>query len=184
MAIRCRKLIFVSDKEIKKGTGSSLLLLYKVMIQPTTIETIRQMLEPLLTEDLFLVDIRIKPTNNVKVYLDADGGLPIEACTRINRALYKQIDEKVLFENGDFSLEVSSPGLDEPLKLHRQYQKNIGRDLNLLLVDERSLSGTLKAVTEEAIDIEYTEGKNKKAVLKQETIPFSQIKKALIAIKF
>lgn len=142
------------------------------------------MLEPLLAEDVFLVDIRIKPTNNVKVYLDADGGLPIETCTRINRALYKQLEESTLFVNGDFSLEVSSPGLDEPLKLHRQYLKNIGRDLNLLLAEDRQLSGTLKAVTEEAIEIEYTEGKNKKAVLKQEHIPFSQIKKALIAIKF
>lgn len=78
------------------------------------IETIKGLLQPLLTDDIFLVEIRVKPTNNVKIYLDADSGLGIEKCIRINRALYKTIEEKNIFLEGDFSLEVSSPGIDEP----------------------------------------------------------------------
>lgn len=150
----------------------------------TQTEIIQALLEPLLSDDLFLVGIKIKPTNNVKVYLDADGGLPIEKCTRINRALYKSIEEAGLYPAGDFSLEVSSPGIDEPLKLNRQYKKNIGRDVQVQLNDDRQISGKLVSVTDDEISIEFTEGKNKKAVVKQEVIPFSNIKKTIVQIKF
>ncbi|MBS1732273.1 MAG: ribosome maturation factor [Bacteroidetes bacterium] len=148
------------------------------------IETIKGLLQPLLTDDIFLVEIRVKPTNNVKVYLDADSGLGIEKCIRINRALYKAIEEKNIFLEGDFSLEVSSPGIDEPLKLHRQYVKNIGRDVEVTLKDESKKSGKLVAVNDEAIEIEYKEGKNKKAVVKQETIAIEAIKQIKVQIKF
>src|SRR5579871_3935082 len=77
----------------------------------------------------FLVDIRIKPTNNLKVFIDGDQGISIEKCVQYNRALYKKLEESGLFPSGDFSLEVSSPGLDEPLKLLRQYRKNVGRQV-------------------------------------------------------
>ena len=148
------------------------------------IETIKGLLQPLLTDDIFLVEIRVKPTNNVKVYLDADSGLGIEKCIRINRALYKAIEEKNIFLEGDFSLEVSSPGIDEPLKLHRQYVKNIGRDVEVTLKDESKKSGKLVAVNDEAIEIEFKEGKNKKAVVKLETIAMETIKQIKVQIKF
>ncbi|HRD44072.1 MAG TPA: ribosome maturation factor, partial [Ferruginibacter sp.] len=57
----------------------------------SALDSIKNQLEPLLSGDVFLVDIRIKPTNNIKVYLDADDGLAIEKCIKINRALYKSI---------------------------------------------------------------------------------------------
>ena len=72
-----------------------------------------------------MVEVRIKPTNNIKVYIDGDQGVSIEKLVNYNRKLYKKIEEDGMYPNGDFSLEVSSPGLDEPLKMHRQYQKNI-----------------------------------------------------------
>src|SRR5450756_2880004 len=71
------------------------------------------------SEDVFLVEVKVIPGNNIKVFLDADNGITIEKCIKINRALYNQIEESELFPNGDFSLEVSSPGVEEPLKLHR-----------------------------------------------------------------
>lgn len=148
------------------------------------IETIKGLLQPLLTDDIFLVEIRVKPTNNVKIYLDADSGLGIEKCIRINRALYKAIEEKNIFLEGDFSLEVSSPGIDEPLKLHRQYLKNIGREVEVTLKDETKKAGKLVAVNDDAIEIEYKEGKNKKAVVKQETIAIETIKQIKVQIKF
>src|SRR5437868_6308385 len=92
-------------------------------------------------EDVFLVEIKIKSGNNIAVFLDADNGITIDTCTRINRALYKKIEENALFANGDFSLEVSSSGVDEPLKLYRQYKKNIGRTIEVLLNNETKKQG-------------------------------------------
>ena len=154
------------------------------MNQDTSIQTIEKLIEPLLQGDVFLVSVKIKPTNNIKIYLDADGGLGIEKCIRINRALYKNIEEAGYYPNGDFSLEVSSPGLDEPLKLLRQYKKNIGRNVEVTTVDEVVREGKLTGVAEEKIDLEYTEGKGKKAIVKIEEVPFRNIKQTKVQIKF
>jgi ribosome maturation factor RimP len=132
----------------------------------------------------FLVDIRIKPTNNVKVFIDADQGISIEKLVQLNRRLYKDIEESNFFPNGDFSLEVSSPGLDEPLKMHRQYVKNIGREVEVLTNEGVKKEGKLLTVTEEEITLEEERGKNKKKEIVQHTIPFNQIKTTKIQIKF
>src|SRR5919107_5230355 len=97
-------------------------------------------------EDVFLVEVKVIPGNNIKVFLDADNGITIDKCIRINRALYKQIEESDLFPNGDFSLEVSSPGVDEPLKLLRQYKKNIGRTIEVTMNDGNKKEGKLTGV--------------------------------------
>lgn len=155
-----------------------------IMTQDTQIQAVEKFIEPLLNEDIFLVSIKIKPTNNFKIFLDADSGLGIEKCIKINRALYKAIEEAGMYPEGDFSLEVSSPGVDEPLKLLRQYKKNIGRDVEVVTDDETRKLGKLTAVTEESITIEYTEGKGRKAIAKTEAIPFAEIKQTKVQIKF
>ena len=155
-----------------------------IMTAETQIQTIGQLLQPLLVDDIFLVSIKIKPTNNYKVYIDADSGLGIEKCTRINRALYKQIEENGLHPDGNFSLEVSSPGVDEPLKLLRQYKKNIGRNVEVTLLDGIKKEGLLKEAAEESITIQETTGKGKKAVTADVAIPFSGIKQTTVLIKF
>lgn len=142
------------------------------------------MLESILDQDVFLVEMKVKPTNNIKIFLDADSGLGIEKCIKINRALYKQIEEAAIYPDGDFSLEVSSPGIDEPLKLHRQYLKNTGREVEVLMNDATKKEGKMVEVTDEQITIEYTEGKGKKAVQHKLDIPFSQIKQTKVQIKF
>jgi len=154
------------------------------MSRDNQIETVQKLLQPLLTDDIFLVEIKIKPINNIKIFLDADSGLGIEKCIKINRALYKVMEELAIYPDGDFSLEVSSPGIDEPLKLHRQYVKNIGREVEITLNDDSKQIGKLIAVTEDQLEIEYTEGKNKKAVLKQLAIAFTDIKQVKVQIKF
>ena len=95
--------------------------------------------------DIFLVEIRIKPTNNIKVFLDSDNGISIDKLIQYNRKLYKDLEENSFFPGGDFSLEVSSPGLDEPLKLRRQYVKNIGRYVEV--TDQDGGKNGRKAVT-------------------------------------
>ncbi len=156
----------------------------KNMTRDEQVEQIQKYLEPLLEEDVFLVDLKIKAINNIKIFLDADNGLAIERCIKINRAIYKIVEETGMYPEGDFSLEVSSPGIDEPLKTIRQYIKNIGRDVEVTKKDETSLIGKLLQVDENSITIEYTEGKNKKAVVIQAEIPFEEIIKTIVQIKF
>ena len=135
-------------------------------------------------EGLFLVDIRIKPTNNIKVFLDGESGVSIEKCVFVNRKLYKLLEENEMYPNGDFSLEVSSPGLDEPLKLYRQYLKNISRQVEVTLKDGVKTEGILKAVTEKEILVEETRGKNKKKETVEHTIPFDNIKTTKVQVVF
>ncbi|NOT91955.1 ribosome maturation factor [Ferruginibacter sp.] len=154
------------------------------MTADTQIQTIEKLITPLLADDIFLVSIKIKPTNNYKIYLDADGGLGIEKCIKINRALYKIMEEMGMYPDGDFSLEVSSPGIDEALKLLRQYKKNVGRSVEVITNDEVIKEGILKEVTDEAITIEQAEGKGKKAVIINTIISFADIKQTKVLIKF
>lgn len=153
------------------------------MTQDTQIQAVEKLIGPLLKDDIFLVSIKIKPTNNFKIYIDADSGLGIEKCIKINRALYKMMEEMGMYPDGDFSLEISSPGLDEPLKLLRQYKKNVGRDVEVTTMDEMKKDGKLLEVTEEKITIESIEGKGKKAVVKKEDIAFKNIKQTKVQIK-
>ena len=154
------------------------------MTQDTHIQAIEQLVGPLLQDDIFLVSIKIKPINNIKIYLDADGGLGIEKCIKINRALYKIMEEMGMYPDGDFSLEVSSPGIDEPLKLLRQYKKNIGRAVDVTGIDDAVQSGKLIGVSEEAIQIESITGKGKKAITQNLDISFTDIKQTKVQVKF
>jgi ribosome maturation factor RimP len=132
----------------------------------------------------FLVQVRIKPTNNIKVFIDGDEGVILSELIQYNRKLYKQLEESGIFPDGDFSLEVSSPGLDEPLKLFRQYKKNIGRFVDIVLNDSSKREGKLIEATQEGIIIETETGKGKKKEIKQESILFDQIKNTKIQVKF
>ena len=134
-------------------------------------------------QDLFLVEIRIKPTNNIKVFIDGDKGVSIERLVQLNRKLYKEIEEK-MFPNGDFSLELSSPGLDEPLKLHRQYLKNIDRSVEVIRKDGVKTEGKLVSVTETGIQVEEQRGKGKKLEIVPHTISFDDIKTTRVQVKF
>jgi len=134
--------------------------------------------------DIFLVEIRIKPTNNVKVFLDSDHGMSLDKLIQYNRKLYRDLEENTFFPGNDFSLEVSSPGLDEPLKLRRQYQKNIERFVEVTRIDGVRNEGKLLQVGENEIVVEEEKGKGKKKELVQHTVPFDQIKTTKIQIKF
>ena len=147
---------------------------------------IRGLVEEAIAEKpaLFLVDVRIKPTNNIKVFVDGDEGVSIESCVAINRKLYKRIEELGMYPGDDFSLEVSSPGLDEPLKMHRQYQKNLTRHVEVVTNEGKVVGGVLRKVEEGSIEVEETKGKNKKKETVVHTIPFDQIKTTKIQVVF
>ena len=153
-------------------------------------DTIISVLEKAITEAIsadpgtFLVEVRIRPTNNIKVFLDADEGLTIEKCVSLNRRLYKRIEEEGFYPEGDFSLEVSSPGLDEPLKMHRQYRKNIGRRVEVITTGAEVFGGVLKEVGEEGIVLSEERGKARKKEVVEHTIPFANIKTTKIQVVF
>ena len=150
------------------------------------IQTIEEKLTTLISgePDLFIVETRIKPTNNIKVYIDGNHGVSVDKLVQYNRKLYKQLEEEGMFPEGDFSLELSSPGLDEPLKLHRQYLKNIGRFVEVIEKEGNRIEGKLISATDAEIVVEEVKGKGKKMETVQHTISFDDIKTTKIQIKF
>ena len=162
------------------------LLCFPEMNKDQQIEELQALTNQVIESDpaFFLVDIKIKPVNNIRIYLDGDQGVPIEKCVSINRSLYKIISERAMFPGDDFSLEVSSAGLDEPLKLHRQYVKNTGRPVEVIKNDGSRIEGLLKLVEDSRIFVVEERGKNKKKELVEHIIPFDQIKTTKIQIVF
>ncbi len=156
------------------------------MAAPEILKHIEELADGILQDDpaLFRVQVKIKPINNIKLYVDGDNGITIEKCVKINRQLYKKIEEAHMFPEGDFSLEVSSPGVGEPLQLRRQYIKNIGRGVEVVFHDQAVKTGKLVEVTTEDIILEETSGKNKKAQTQQVVIPFINIKTITVQIQF
>ncbi|HEX6914836.1 MAG TPA: ribosome maturation factor [Chitinophagaceae bacterium] len=150
------------------------------------VQQIEKLVDQMLADhpEYFRISVRIKPTNNVKVFIEGDNGVSIEKCVQFNRKLYKMIEEAGMYPAGEFSLEVSSPGVNEPLKLHRQYVRNTGRDVEVVFKDGTKKEGKLLQVAESDIILEHTEGKGKKAVTQQLVIPFDSIRSTTVQIKF
>lgn len=136
--------------------------------------------------DMFLVDLHIGVGNKISVELDSDSGLTIDKCKYASRAIEQSFDREV----EDFELNVSSPGLDKPFRVHRQYVKNIGRNVKVKLATEGKVEGELIDVHEENIIVkvvtkERIEGKKKKETVETlHTIPFSDIKETKVVISF
>jgi ribosome maturation factor RimP len=147
---------------------------------------IKELAEGLLSADpsIFLVRVHIRPINNISVYVDGDQGVTIDKCVKLNRALYKQIVEEGVCPDGEFALEVSSPGVDEPLVLERQYTKNLGRIVEVTDLEGKLIEGKLLSATAEGIEIEEEKGKGKKKEVIKHQIPFSSIKSTVVKIIF
>ncbi len=156
------------------------------MNETSQIRTLEKKVEALIgdKQGFFLVDIKVSPSNNIRVFLDADQGVGIDELVQINRNLYKQIVESGTFPGNDFSLEVSSPGLDEPLKVMKQYFKNIGKNVEVLRKDGIKTEGKLLSVNENSIIVEEEKGKNKKKEFVKHNIDFENIKSTKIQIRF
>ena len=135
---------------------------------------------------MFIVEVDVRPGNLVDVTMDADSGITIEACTEIHRYILKNIDRELI----DYGLDVSSPDLTKPLRVKRQYVKNIGRSLNVKTLDNAKTEGLLTNVSDHGVAIltknkEEVEGKKgKKWVERSIEIPFEQIKEAKVVISF
>ncbi|MCE2732620.1 MAG: ribosome maturation factor RimP [Cyclobacteriaceae bacterium] len=137
--------------------------------------------------NLFVVDVtavmKRKP-GKIVVTLDGDQGATIEDCAELSRKLSDVLDANAELAD-NYLLEVSSPGVDQPLKMHRQYVKNIGRVIKVKLKEEnKHEEGTLLRVTNEEIVLGKKSGKGKKAEQLENTILFENIEKAIVTISF
>ena len=139
--------------------------------------------EELIRRELFLVEVSVRPANKISVFIDNMKGVTLEECIGISRYLENRLDR----DTEDFELEVSSPGLDKPLKLPVQYDKNIGRSLDVVKTDGIKFTGKLLSRNEEGIKLE-TEVKTKdskgkkRTVIAEQEIKFEEIKTAKVVI--
>ncbi|MBI1287101.1 MAG: ribosome assembly cofactor RimP [Flavobacteriales bacterium] len=145
-----------------------------------TESTIRSLVEEKLEgTDLFIVSVRVMPTNRIRVYIDSLEGLDVRDCVNVSRHIEGNLDREV----EDYELEVSSPGLTEPYQHPLQYRKNVGREVKVATTDGRNLKGKLTAFDGENITIE-PEKKKKKEETGPITLPLSEIKEAKTVISF
>lgn len=105
-----------------------------------------------LTENQFIVEVKITPANDIFVSVDDFNGLSIEECQRISKEIESQLDR----ESEDFSLELGSPGLSNPFKVFEQYQKHLGKEVEVLMIDGEKHTGTLSTASPDEIILSYT----------------------------
>jgi len=135
-------------------------------------------------EDLFLVGVKMHAGGRLEVLVDGDGGIGIQECADISRYVGFQLEEENAISH-PYRLEVSSPGIDTPLVLIRQYHKNVGREVQVTMDGGTIRKGKLAAVSEEGITLlEKVKEKGKKAVEHHSVIPFENIKTTKVLISF
>jgi len=122
--------------------------------------------------DIFLVEADVKQGNLIRVYVDRPDGISIDECVKISRFINEQLDRDV----EDYSLEVSSPGASSPYRVKQQYEKNIGRMIEVTLEDGDKITGKLATVSEDLIVLTI-KGREKEIV-------YEEIKKAKSIISF
>ena len=136
--------------------------------------------------NIFLVDLKISNDKSINVILDADKEVNIKDCINISRAIEFDLDR----DEEDFSLEVASAGVGSPLKLPRQYRKNLGRKLEVISSDGLKFMGELTYVNEDAIELQWKQrepkpiGKGKVTVTKNKILTFDEISQTKVIIKF
>ncbi len=170
-------------RRIIEGLGdekSPILLILKMI----TKEKVQLLVEEVLSEDLFIVDITVGLGNAISVFTDSNAGISVGQCVEISRHIEQSLDR----ETEDFSLEVSSPGLSSPFKVVRQYLKNLGREVEAVTLTGEKQKGILKSVNSAGFELETVvnikvDGK-KVAETKSFAYDFDQIKTVKLVISF
>jgi ribosome maturation factor RimP len=157
------------------------------MIQKDLIQKLAQERIAERFPEVFIVSISVSPKNKITVELDKEGSyVSIEECVAVSRNIEHNLDR----EEQDFELQVSSAGLDKPFRVLKQYIKNIGNEVDVVLKDGTKFTGTLKAADNKEIKLETTrvekpEGSKKKETIVEElALPMNKIKETKIVISF
>ncbi|WAC41748.1 ribosome assembly cofactor RimP [Pedobacter sp. SL55] len=147
---------------------------------------VRELVEEKIADrpELFLVDVKMLPNNKLVIHVDGDQGISIQDCVAISRHVGFHLEEENAIETA-YNLEVSSPGVGEPLRLTRQFAKNIGRELALKLANGDKKEGKLLAANETSITIEeQVKEKGKKVQLVSSQIALNDITETKVLISF
>ena len=136
--------------------------------------------EHLAGTDMFLVEVFIKPVNRIYIFIDGDHGVKISDCVALSRHIESKYDRETV----DYELNVSSSGADQPIKLPRQYIKNIGRSLQVKLPDETGITGKLEATDEKGITLLREGDKKKKISPESLKLTFEEIVESKVIISF
>lgn len=133
--------------------------------------------------EFFLVDVKQSGTK-YQVFIDSDDKISVGKCAEVSRFLESHLEEENLVPE-KYTLEVSSPGMSNPLKQIRQYKKRIGKEFDIWTVENQHVRGTLLEVNEDSIVVEKIIKEKKKVVGKENiTLPLSEIKKAVLIFSF
>ncbi|MGV8135844.1 MAG: ribosome assembly cofactor RimP [Mangrovibacterium sp.] len=145
-----------------------------------------QLTEEKLKEDQFIVEVTVSQANQISVLLDSDKGVTIDDCIQLSRHIEGNLDR----EAEDFELQVSSAGLGQPFKVHRQYVKNREREVEVVLINGQKQTGILKGADESGFDLEISKSekvegqKKKQLVTRTLRIQFDEAKTVKNIIKF
>jgi ribosome maturation factor RimP len=148
-------------------------------------EHIKELAQQELTEEYFVVSVAVKKGNLIEVIIDGDNGVSIQKCVDVSRNIEKNLDR----EEEDFELSVSSFGLGKPLKVLRQYQKHIGRNVEVTPSEGKPVSGIIKNVGDDGFELEteVVERDGKKKIKTTRIVPFlfkeEPIVKSIISFK-
>ena len=136
--------------------------------------------------ELFLVHIEIKGkvgNQKIQVFVDGDNFVDINECSKINRELSNKLEERDIVE-GRYVVEVSSPGVDRPLVLKRQYAKHVGRELEVITKENGKYTGILKEVYDNEIKLSLSSNSKKKEIDKNDLkLPFEKIDHSKVIIR-
>ena len=149
-------------------------------------EQVEQLVKAALDENstLFLIDLSIGGDNTIRILLDGDEGVTLQACMEVSRKVEHNLDR----EENDFSLEVSSCGVGSPLTLPRQFKKNVDRKLEVVDSEDKLVQGTLITVTEDSFTLEWKArepkpiGKGKVTVTKTREFKYGSFKNAKVIV--
>lgn len=147
-------------------------------------DVIRLVEQAIEGSDMFLVEVTVTPDNRIEISLDSLTGVSIDNCVQVSRF----IEDNLSRDEEDYELMVASAGLSEPLKILKQYEKNLGKEVDVVLKNGQKKTGILREATDTTITIEYetkelVEGKKRKqTVVKTEEWSLNDIKSTKIVI--
>ncbi len=150
-------------------------------------EKVENLAEKVFAENnsLFLISLDINSGNHIKIVMDGDEGVSVNDCIMVSRAIEHNLDR----DEEDFSLEVTSAGVSEPLLMPRQYKKNIGRKLKVKTENDK-FEGVLESADDQEIKLSWKArepkpvGKGKVTVQKETVLPYSEIVEAKVKVTF
>ena len=150
-------------------------------------DSVYQVVEQFIVDtDYFLVDIKVTPDNRVMVEIDSFEGVKIDFCAELNRHIESQIDREI----EDYDLEVGSAGLTEPFKVQKQYEKNLGNEVETLTKEGKKFNGILTEVNSTGFELEIEksekpEGAKRKILVTENlTFQYDDIKTTKYIIRF